>query len=204
MWWCSQAAVIEYARTVLGVEGANSAEFAPALDDAQRVVVFMPEGSRDRMGGTMRLGARETRIDAGSLAHELYGGASKVDERHRHRYEAARGRLELGEEEVNPDAVPALEGAGLRFVGRNSDGTGERMEVIELPRETHPFFIAAQYHPEFKSRPSKPAPLFIGLMRAAGARAAARRKRERQQETVEEAVEDGMPATDAPEAAPSA
>eukprot|EP00611_Tribonema_gayanum_P031683 TRINITY_DN920_c0_g1_i9.p1 TRINITY_DN920_c0_g1~~TRINITY_DN920_c0_g1_i9.p1 ORF type:complete len:621 (+),score=230.48 TRINITY_DN920_c0_g1_i9:400-2262(+) len=187
-----QAAVIEYARTVLGVEGANSAEFAPALDDTQRVVVFMPEGSRDRMGGTMRLGARETRIDAGSLAHELYGGASKVDERHRHRYE------------VNPDAVPALEGAGLRFVGRNSDGTGERMEVIELPRETHPFFIAAQYHPEFKSRPSKPAPLFMGLMRAAGARAAARREQERQQETVEEAVEDGISAVDAPEAAPSA
>ncbi|KAG5177342.1 hypothetical protein JKP88DRAFT_215871 [Tribonema minus] len=78
------------------------------------------------------------------------------------------------------------------------------MEVIELPRETHPFFIAAQYHPEFKSRPSKPAPLFMGLMRAAGARAVARLERDRQQETAEEAVEDGMSAVDAPEAAPSA
>ncbi|CAM9315818.1 unnamed protein product [Phaeothamnion confervicola] len=200
-----QAAVIEFARNVLGVADANSAEFASAAVTApppppaanatataktarrrsdgtaaaaatavaaaeartaaaaaaadaaaNAFVVFMPEGSRERLGGTMRLGSRDTVIEVGSIAHRLYQGrsgeAAVVKERHRHRYE------------VNPDKVPALEAAGLRFVGRNRDATGERMEVLELPADTHPFFVAAQYHPEFKSRPGKPSPLFMGFL----------------------------------------
>ena len=101
------------------------------------------------MGGTMRLGARKTimrRLDCQACA--LYGGAPEFDERHRHRYE------------VNVVYVPSMEANGLEFVGR--DTTGERMEVLELAK--HPFFLAAQYHPEFKSRPLKPSPLFYGLV----------------------------------------
>lgn len=76
-------------------------------------------------------------------------------ERHRHRYE------------VNPDVVCDLEAAGLKFVGKNTDGSGERMEVIELDENEHPYFVGAQFHPEFTSRPEKPNPLFLGLLRAA-------------------------------------
>jgi len=145
-----QVAVIEFARTVLGHTAANSTEFAAEAEHP--VVIFMPEGSKTHMGGTMRLGARRTvmtRTDCQACA--LYGGVSQFDERHRHRYE------------VNISYVPAMEAAGLEFVGR--DTTGERMEVLEL--KGHPFYLAAQYHPEFKSRPLKPSPLFYGLICAA-------------------------------------
>merc|ERR1711957_1062617 len=108
-------------------------------------VIFMPEGDRDRMGGTMRLGARETILKEGSTARQLYG-KEKVMERHRHRYE------------VNPALVPRLEEAGLEFVGRNTDTSGERMEIAEL--SDHPYFVACQFHPEFTSRPELPNPLF--------------------------------------------
>ena len=109
----------------------------------------MPEGSKTHMGGTMRLGARTTVMQrADCKACELHGGAMRFDERHRHRYE------------VNIDYVPALEKAGLEFVGR--DVNGERMEILEL--KGHPFFLGAQYHPEFKSRPLRPSPLFYGLV----------------------------------------
>jgi CTP synthase len=84
----------------------------------------------------------------------LYG-KEKVMERHRHRYE------------VNPALVPRLEEAGLEFVGRNTDASGERMEVCELSKEKHPYFMAAQFHPEFTSRPEKANPLFLGLLQAA-------------------------------------
>ena len=89
----------------------------------------------------------------GSLAQRIYN-MEKVLERHRHRYE------------VNPAIVPILEAAGLQFVGRNTDSSGERMEVIELDTSLHPYFVAAQFHPEFTSRPKRPIPLFFGLLKA--------------------------------------
>lgn len=131
-----QAAVIEYCRNVLDIENAHSAEFfSDLVKDEEDAVIFMPEGDRERMGGTMRLGARETVLKEGSAARKLYG-KEKVMERHRHRYE------------VNPALVSRLEEAGLQFVGRNTDASGERMEVIELSEKSHPYFIAAQFHPE--------------------------------------------------------
>ena len=145
-----QIAVIEYARNVLGWEGANSTEIDPATPHP--VVVFMPEGSTTHKGGTMRLGSRRTLLETvDCIAAKLYQTEQYVDERHRHRYE------------VNPELVPAFEEAGLRFVGK--DETGTRMEIIEL--KNHRFFVAAQFHPEFKSRPFKPSPLFLGLILAA-------------------------------------
>lgn len=145
-----QIAVIEFARNVLGWEGANSTEIDPATPHP--VVVFMPEGSTTHKGGTMRLGSRRTLLQTvDCIAAKLYQTEQYVDERHRHRYE------------VNPELVPAFEEAGLRFVGK--DETGTRMEIIEL--KNHRFFVAAQFHPEFKSRPFKPSPLFLGLILAA-------------------------------------
>nr|AFK46000.1 unknown [Medicago truncatula] len=115
-------------------------------------VIFMPEGSKTHMGGTMRLGSRRTYFQvADCKSAKLYGNASFIDERHRHRYE------------VNPDMISQLETAGLTFVGK--DETGRRMEIVEM--RGHPFFIGAQFHPEFKSRPGKPSPLFSGLIEAA-------------------------------------
>lgn len=145
-----QIAVIEFARNVMGMEDANSTEINPATPHP--VVVFMPEGSTTHMGGTMRLGSRRTLFHSmDCISARLYQSERHVDERHRHRYE------------VNPDLVPQLEEAGLRFVGR--DETGQRMEIIEL--RNHRYFVAAQFHPEFKSRPFKPSPLFLGLVLAA-------------------------------------
>ncbi|OEL28397.1 CTP synthase [Dichanthelium oligosanthes] len=145
-----QIAVIEFARSVMKLRGANSTEFDPAATSP--CVIFMPEGSKTHMGATMRLGSRRTYIHAnGCKSAKLYGNATSVDERHRHRYE------------VNPDMVPDFERAGLQFVGK--DESGRRMEIIELP--SHKFFIGAQFHPEFKSRPGKPSPLFLGLIAAA-------------------------------------
>jgi len=149
-----QAAVVEYCRNVLKRPNAHSAEFKSDLEeDVEDAVIFMPEGDRERMGGTMRLGLRETILKDGSLAQGLYN-MEKVLERHRHRYE------------VNPALVPDLEAAGLQFVGRNTDSSGERMEVIELDTSLHPYFVAAQFHPEFTSRPERPNPLFFGLLKA--------------------------------------
>ncbi|CAI8607026.1 unnamed protein product [Vicia faba] len=145
-----QIAVIEFARSVLGLPNANSTEFDP--ETGNPCVIFMPEGSKTHMGGTMRLGSRRTYFQvADSKSAKLYGDASFIDERHRHRYE------------VNPDMISQLETAGLSFVGK--DETGRRMEIVEMPG--HPFFIGAQFHPEFKSRPGKPSPLFSGLIEAA-------------------------------------
>jgi CTP synthase len=149
-----QAAVIEHCRNVLGIEKAHSSEFSDDLvKDEEDAVIFMPEGDRERMGGTMRLGARETILKENSIARHLYG-EEKVMERHRHRYE------------VNPALVPRLEEAGLDFVGRNTDASGERMEVCEMSKDKHPYFMAAQFHPEFTSRPEKANPLFLGLLQA--------------------------------------
>jgi len=145
-----QIAVIEFARNVLGLAEANSTEFNK--DTPHNVVIFMPEGSKEIMGATMRLGKRRTDfVETDSLARALYHGVDHVDERHRHRYE------------VNPDYIPQLEKAGLRFVGFGDNRL--RAEVIELP--DHPFFLATQYHPEFLSRPGNASPPFVGLMLAA-------------------------------------
>ncbi|XP_022749305.1 CTP synthase-like isoform X1 [Durio zibethinus] len=144
-----QIAVIEYARSVLGLHDANSTEFDPKTTNP--CVIFMPEGSKTHMGGTMRLGSRRTYFKVPDCkSAKLYGGATFVDERHRHRYE------------VNPDMISKLEAAGLLFVG--SDESGRRMEIVELP--SHPYFIGIQFHPEFKSRPGKPSALFSGLIAA--------------------------------------
>ena len=150
-----QACVMEYCRNVLGREKAHSCEFRDDLEEGKEdVVIFMPEGDKERMGGTMRLGARETILEMDSVAYQMYG-KEKIMERHRHRYE------------VNPLIVPDLEAAGLRFVGRNTDLSGERMEVVEMNPEQHPYFVASQFHPEFTSRPEKPSPLFLGLLQHA-------------------------------------
>lgn len=147
-----QATVIEYCRNVLGIQKAHSAEFFDDLvKDEEDAVIFMPEGDRTRLGGTMRLGARETILKENSIARKMYGSET-VMERHRHRYE------------VNPALVPRLEDEGLQFVGRNTDASGERMEVCELSEDVHPYFMACQYHPEFTSRPELPNPLFLGLL----------------------------------------
>jgi CTP synthase len=146
-------AVIEYCRNVLNIPEANSEEFVPSPHKPYySAIVFMPEGSKEIMGGTMRLGSRTTYIRDGTLAQILYGGNS-VAERHRHRYE------------VNPALVSDLESKGMIFSGR--DGTGQRMEIIELPMDKHPYFIGVQFHPEYKSRPLRPAPVFLGLLQAA-------------------------------------
>eukprot|EP00887_Chlorella_sp_A99_P007532 scaffold2.g7532.t1 len=148
-----QIAVIEFARNVLGMKQANSTEFDAATPEP--VVVFMPEGSTTHKGGTMRLGSRRTVLETvDCIAAKLYQSEQYVDERHRHRYE------------VNPELVPQFEAAGLRFVGK--DDTGTRMEICELAG--HRFYVAAQFHPEFKSRPFKPSPLFLGLILAASGR----------------------------------
>jgi CTP synthase len=149
-----QAAVVEYCRNVLDRPNANSSEFKEDMEeDFDNAIIFMPEGDRERMGGTMRLGLRETVLREGSICKKYYG-SSKINERHRHRYE------------VNPVIVPSLESGGLHFVGRNTDGSGERMEVVELDQSVHPYFVAAQFHPEFTSRPEKPNPMFLGLLEA--------------------------------------
>ncbi|KAG8056195.1 hypothetical protein GUJ93_ZPchr0001g32134 [Zizania palustris] len=144
-----QLAVVEFARNVMNLPEANSTEFDPNAKTP--CVIFMPEGSKTHMGGTMRLGSRRTFFEAVDCkSAKLYGNVSYVDERHRHRYE------------VNPDMVVEFENAGLQFVGK--DETGRRMEIIEIP--SHQYFVGAQFHPEFKSRPSKPSPLFVGLIAA--------------------------------------
>jgi hypothetical protein len=135
---------------VCGLKDAHSSEFAP--ESPNPVVIFMPEGSTEIKGGTMRLGSRCCNLREGTLAWQLYEGYPAVYERHRHRYE------------VNPKYVSSFENAGLVFSG--IDDHKERMEMIELPSSTHPFFLGLQAHPEFKSRPLKPSPPFHGLILA--------------------------------------
>jgi len=145
-----QIATIEFCRNVLGLENANSTEFDENTPNP--AVVFMPEISKTHMGGTMRLGTKPTPflVDDCKI-RRLYGGADHVDERHRHRYE------------VNPDLIERIEAEGLVYVGK--DETGQRCEIMEL--ENHPYYVGTQYHPEFKSRPNRPSPPFLGLLKAA-------------------------------------
>jgi CTP synthase len=154
-----QCMVIEVARHLSGLAEANSAEFDEKTPDP--VIATMADqedvvaGERD-MGGTMRLGLYPASLKPGTMVSELYGGAATVDERHRHRYE------------VNNAYRAKLEDAGLVFSGLSPDG--RLAEFIELPADVHPFFVATQAHPEFLSRPTRPHPLFGGLIAAAIAR----------------------------------
>jgi CTP synthase len=151
-----QIAVAEFARHVVGMEGANSTEFD--LETPNPVIDLLPEQKEVAdLGGTMRLGAAPIKLHDGTRAREIYGEAV-IYERHRHRYE------------VNNLLRKRLEAAGLGVSGTSPD---ERLvELIELP--DHPFFVASQFHPEFKSRPERPAPLFREFMAAALLRARAR------------------------------
>ncbi len=152
-----QMAVCEFARHVAGLSGANSAEFDDGTEHP--VIDLMAEQSEvEEKGGTMRLGAYECVLEPGTLAARVYG-RSRIFERHRHRYEfnnAYRGRLTE---------------AGLVLSGLSPDGT--LVEIVELPPAKHPFFLGVQFHPEFKSRPTVPHPLFVAYVAAALARATA-------------------------------
>jgi CTP synthase len=151
-------AVSEFARHVVGLEGANSTEMDP--ETPHPVIDLLPEqkGVED-LGGTMRLGAQAVEVVEGTRARELYGEAV-IFERHRHRYE------------VNNHYRQQLVDAGLVVSGTFEQG--RLVEIVELPG--HPWFVASQFHPEFKSRPTRPSPLFRGLVGAAIARARARQK----------------------------
>jgi len=150
-----QCMVIEVARNLAGLTGANSVEFDPMTEHP--VIATMADqvdvvaGERD-MGGTMRLGSYAAELTADSLVAQAYG-ETKVHERHRHRYE------------VNNSYRERLEAAGMRFTGLSPDG--RLVEFAELDRDLHPFFVGTQAHPEFMSRPTRPHPLFAGLVRAA-------------------------------------
>ena len=142
-----QMAVIEVARNVVGLEGANSTEIDP--ETPHPVIDIMPEQVGVDMGGTMRLGSWPCKIEPDTLAAQVYD-AELVGERHRHRYEVNNGYRE------------ALSQAGMVFSGTSPDG--RLVEIAEL--KDHPFFIASQFHPEFKSRPVRPHPLFAGFVAA--------------------------------------
>ena len=152
-----QLAVVEAARSLAGLKGAGSTEFGPCKDP---VVGLLTEWTRDNtverrsaegdLGGTMRLGAYPCVMEQGSRAHEIFG-VREISERHRHRYE------------VNINYRKALEEAGLRFSGMSPDG--ELPEIVELP--SHPWFVGVQFHPELKSKPFEPHPLFTSFVKAA-------------------------------------
>ena len=142
-------AVVEFARNVLGIKDANSEEFD---EKSQNPVIHIMENQKGitKKGGTMRLGSYPCTIKKGSLAYELYN-KENIEERHRHRIE------------YNNDYKEALEEKGLICSGTSPDGS--LVEIVEY--KNHPFFIAGQFHPEFKSRPDRPGPLFAGLIKAA-------------------------------------
>jgi CTP synthase len=149
-----QCMVIEYSRNVVGIEGATSSEFEPEAEN--HVIATMAEQverlDKSEMGGTMRLGLYEAKLTKGSLVQKLYGSES-ASERHRHRYE------------VNNAFRDQIANAGMVFSGTSPDGN--LVEYVELPKEVHPFYLATQAHPEFKSRPTRANPLFDGLIKAA-------------------------------------
>jgi CTP synthase len=143
-----QTACIEYARNVCGLAGANSSEFDPATP--HRIIYKLRELTGvEEMGGTMRLGAWTCLLEAGSLAAKSYG-KTEISERHRHRYE------------FNREYEALLTGAGLNITGTTPDGT--YVEIVEIPG--HPFFLGCQFHPEFKSKPLEPHPLFAKFIQA--------------------------------------
>jgi len=147
-----QTASIEYARNVCGLKEADSTEFD---SDTPYPVIFKLRVlvNVEELGGTMRLGAWPCNLSPGSLAREIYEGADRISERHRHRYE------------FNPEYRETLEGAGLVFSGVSPDQ--KFIEIIELPHDVHPWFLGCQFHPEYKSKPLKAHPLFASFVRAA-------------------------------------
>ncbi|MCI8444134.1 MAG: CTP synthase [Clostridia bacterium] len=146
-----QMTVVEYARNVLGLKDANSSELN---ENTKNPVIHIMKEQKgiDKKGGTMRLGAYPCRIKEGSLAHEVYG-TTEITERHRHRFE------------YNNEYREKLEAAGLKVSGTSPDGL--LVEMVEMDPKDHPYFIAGQFHPELKSRPNRPAPLFVNLVKAA-------------------------------------
>ena len=147
-----QTACIEYARNVCDLKDADSTEFD--LETPNPVIFKLRDlVGVEELGGTMRLGAWPCRLAPDSLVREIYGGAEEISERHRHRYE------------FNPEYRQILEKEGLVFSGVSPDG--KFVEMIELPREVHPWFVAGQFHPEYKSKPLSAHPLFASFVRAA-------------------------------------
>lgn len=148
-----QLAVTEFARNVVGLAGAHTTEVNPKTP--YPVIDIMPEQKENlrekKFGATMRLGAYPAELKKGSVAASAYG-VSKISERHRHRYE------------VNPEYIEKLEKAGLVFSGISPDR--RLMEIAELPKKEHPFFLGTQFHPELKSRPMNPHPLFVAFLKA--------------------------------------
>jgi CTP synthase len=151
-----QTAVIEFARDKCGLDDSHSSEFAP---ECVNPVISLMESQQHvtDMGGTMRLGAYACRLRPGSLAAEMYG-VPEISERHRHRYEFSNAYRELFEEH------------GMRLSGLSPDGS--LVEMVEIP--DHPWFIGCQFHPELKSRPTRPHPLFAGFIGAAAEASRAR------------------------------
>jgi CTP synthase len=146
-----QMAVVEFARNVADIPGARSGEFAP--DAADKVIDLMPDQYEvTQKGGTMRLGAYECELVPGTLAARVYG-RDRISERHRHRYEFNNAYRER------------LAQAGMVLSGLSPDG--KLVEIVELPQKTHPFFLGCQFHPEFRSRPTAPHPLFSAYIGAA-------------------------------------
>ena len=150
-----QCMVIESARNMAGIIGANSAEFDPSGNE--HVISTMADqreivAGQGDMGGSMRLGLYLAKFDKGSIVAEVYG-ATEASERHRHRYE------------VNNSYRDRIAASGLIFSGLSPDGN--LVEYVELPRELHPYYVGTQAHPEFRSRPTRPHPLFVGLIKAA-------------------------------------
>lgn len=151
-----QCVVIEAARNLAGLPEANSTEFDAAAKHpvvstmAEQLAIVDGKGD---LGGTMRLGLYPAKLAEGSIVREVYGGEQYVEERHRHRYE------------VNNAYRADLEKTGLQFSGLSPKG--DLVEYVEYPREVHPYLVATQAHPELKSRPTRPHPLFAGLVKAA-------------------------------------
>ena len=149
-----QLMTIEYARNVAGLQGAHTTEIDAKTPHP--VIAILPEQveklAQKNYGATMRLGAYPCELVKGTIAAESYG-AKDISERHRHRYE------------VNPEYIGKLAGAGLVFSGKSPDG--RLMEIAELPKSVHPFFLGTQFHPELKARPLSPHPLFNAFIKAA-------------------------------------
>ncbi|HEY6802651.1 MAG TPA: CTP synthase [Pyrinomonadaceae bacterium] len=147
-----QTACIEYARNVCNLKDADSTEFD--LETPHPVIFKLRDlVGVEELGGTMRLGAWPCKLTPGSLVSEVYSGEAEISERHRHRFE------------FNPEYRPILEKEGMIFSGLSPDG--KFVEMIELPREVHPWFVAGQFHPEYKSKPLSAHPLFASFVKAA-------------------------------------
>lgn len=147
-----QMAVIEFARNVCGLEGANSTEFDPRCTNP--VIDILPEQKKiEGLGGNMRLGGKEVELKPGTQVYKMYDNASRIRLRFRHRYE------------VDPKYIDQLEEHGMIFSGKHP--TQPIMQVLELPKSMHPYFVGTQAHPELTSRPLRPSPFFLGLCKAA-------------------------------------